>query len=115
MDRHSSYYLSILSGGSIMTTAEQTTIHSTVVIERHFAQSPERVFAAFATQSSKRRWYAEGDHEIKEFEMDFRVGGVERIHYRFKEGHPIAGQEILNENTFKDIEPNKRIIVASAM
>ena len=72
-------------------------VHSTFVVERTYPQSPERVFAAFAQPARKRRWYAEGDHEIQEFEMEFRVGGGEKFRYRFKQGHPLAGSEIANE------------------
>jgi len=96
-----------------MTTTEPTTIHDTFVVERNYPQSPERVFGAFAQPERKRRWYTEGDHELKEFAMDFRIGGNERLHYRFKEGHPIAGSEILNESDYHDIVPNQRIVVTS--
>lgn len=89
--------------------------HSTFVVERNYPQSPDRVFAAFAQPARKRRWYAEGDHEIKEYEMEFRVGGNERLHYRFKEGHPIAGSEINNESSYQDIVPDKRIVFTQKM
>lgn len=98
-----------------MTTTEPTTIHSTFVIERSYPQPPDRVYAAFAQPARKRRWYAEGDHEIQEFEMDFRVGGTERFRYRFKEGHPLAGQEIANESGYQDIAPEKRIVITQKM
>jgi uncharacterized protein YndB with AHSA1/START domain len=94
---------------------EPAVIHSTFVIERSYPQPPERVFASFAQPARKRRWYAEGDHEIQEFEMEFRVGGSERFRYRFKEGHPIAGSEIVNESTYQDIVPEKRIIATAKM
>lgn len=94
---------------------EQSIIHSTFVIERNYPQPPDRVFAAFAQPARKRRWYAEGDHEIKEFEMEFRVGGSERFRYKFKEGHPIAGSEINNESTYDVIAPEKRIVMTSKM
>ena len=83
---------------------ERSVIHSSFVVERSYPQPPERVFAAFAQPARKRRWYAEGDHEIQEFEMEFRVGGGERLRYRFKEGHPIA-----------DIAAESRILMTSKM
>ena len=98
-----------------MTAAQPTTIHDTFVVERNYPQTNDRVFAAFAELDRKRRWYAEGDHEIQEFEMDFRIGGSERLHYRFREGHPIAGSEIANESHYQDIVLNERIVVTSKM
>jgi uncharacterized protein YndB with AHSA1/START domain len=95
--------------------ADQTVVHSTFVIERNYPQPPERVFGAFAQPARKRRWYAEGDHEIQEFEMEFRVGGSERFSYRFKEGHPIAGSAIANESTYQDIVAEKRIVTTTRM
>jgi uncharacterized protein YndB with AHSA1/START domain len=98
-----------------MTATEPSILHNTFVLERNYPQPPERVYAAFAQPARKRRWYAEGDHEIQEFEMEFRVGGSERFRYRFKDGHPIAGSEIANESTYQDIVPEKRIVMASKM
>lgn len=95
--------------------AEPGTVHSTFVIERNYPQAPQRVYAAFAEPARKRRWYAEGDHEIQEFEMEFRVGGSERFRYRFKAGHPIAGSEIANESTYQEIVPEKHIVTTSKM
>jgi uncharacterized protein YndB with AHSA1/START domain len=98
-----------------MTSTELGTIHNSFVIERNFRQSPARVFSAFAQPALKRRWYAEGDHEIQEFHMDFRVGGSEEFRYRFKEGHPIAGSVITNESIYQDIAEEKRIVATSRM
>ncbi len=98
-----------------MTATEPTAIHNTFVIERNFPQSPARVFSAFAQPALKRRWYAEGDHEIKDFHMDFRAGGKEQFRYRFKDGHPIAGSEIANESVFQEIADEKRIVMTSRM
>ncbi len=94
---------------------ESSLVHSTFVLERNYPQPPERVYGAFSQPARKRRWYAEGDHEIQEFEMEFRVGGSERFRYRFKEGHPIAGSEITNESTYQDIGPERRIVMTSKM
>ena len=94
---------------------EPAAIHSTFVVERSYPQSPERVFASFAQPARKRRWYAEGDHEIQEYDLDFRTGGSERFRYRFKQGHPIAGSEIANESSYQDIVPEQRIVFTQKM
>ena len=100
----------------MVETTASNIIHSTFVIDRNYPQSPDRDFSpAFAQPARKRRWYAEGDHEIQEFEMEFRVGGAESFHYRFKEGHPIAGSEIANESTYQDITPDRRIVSTTRM
>lgn len=97
------------------TNSASSIVHNTFVAERNYPQPPDRVFAPFAQPARKRRWYAEGDHVIQEFEMEFRVGGSERYRYSFKPGHPIAGSEIANESTFHDIVPEKRIVMTSRM
>lgn len=74
------------------------------------------MFAAFADAAKKRRWFAESEsHEIEEFEMDFRVGGLERARYRFKEGTPFNGVALANEGSYQDIVPNRRVLTASTM
>lgn len=98
-----------------MTATESPVIHNTFVIERNFPQRPSRVFSAFAQPALKRRWYAEGDHEIQEFHMDFRLGGIERYRYCFREGHPIAGSEIANESIYQDIVEENRIVMTTRM
>jgi uncharacterized protein YndB with AHSA1/START domain len=95
--------------------ADQSPVHSTFVMERSYPQPLERVFAAFAQPNRKRRWDMEGDHEIQEFEMEFREEGSERLRYRFKEGHPIAGSEIKNQSTYQHIVPEKHFVMASKM
>ena len=95
--------------------SEPNLNHSTFVVERTYPQTPARVFASFAEAGRKRRWYAEGDHEIQEYDLDFRVGGGERFRYRFKPGHPIAGSEIDNEAVYQDIVPEQRIVLTQKM
>lgn len=93
-----------------------STIHSTFVVERIFPKPPARVFQAFADPAQKRRWFGEGDtHDLVSFEQDFRVGGFERMVYRFKAGTPIAGAEIRNELFYQDIVPDRRIVFAQLM
>jgi uncharacterized protein YndB with AHSA1/START domain len=98
-----------------MTATEQLAIHNTFVIERNFPQRLVRVFSFFSQPALKRRWYTEGDQEILDFHMDFRMGGIERFRYRFKQGHPIAGSEIANESVYQDVVDEKRIVLTSRM
>jgi uncharacterized protein YndB with AHSA1/START domain len=95
---------------------QQAVVHNTIVIDRAYPVSPERVFAAFADPAKKRRWFVEGEsHEIESYDMDFRVGGKEHYASRFKEGTPVAGLRLKSENIFRDIVPNRRIIFTSTM
>lgn len=99
-----------------MTATESNVIHNTFVLERNFPWRAARVFSGFSQPALKRRWYAEGgQHEIQEFQMDFRPGGVERFRYRFGEGHPIAGSVIANESIYQDIVEEKRIVMTNRM
>lgn len=95
---------------------EKSVIHSTFVIERSYAAAPERVFAAFADPAKKRRWYVEHETmEVEGYEIDFRIGGKERVRFRFKEGTPFPGTALSNDISYQDIVPDRRIVVAAAM
>lgn len=95
---------------------DQSVIHNTFVIERSFPKSAARVFAAFTDPAKKRRWFAEStSHTVEEFEMDFKIGGVERSRYRFNAGTPFPGVALTNEGSYQDIVPGRRIVLASTM
>ena len=90
---------------------ERTVVHSTFVIDRLYPTTPERVFAAFADKTKKRRWCVEGEgFTIEEFEMDFRVGGIERSRFRFE-----GGPAIVCDAMYQDIVPDKRIVFVYTM
>lgn len=94
------------------STMEKLSVtHSTFVIERSYPTTPERVFTAFADPAKKRRWFAESDgFTVREFEMDFRVGGSEYSRFHMQDGTPLA-----NDTSYHDIEPNRRIVFAYTM
>jgi uncharacterized protein YndB with AHSA1/START domain len=95
---------------------EPSVIHNTFVLDRSYPKPPQTVFAAFADAGKKRRWYAEGEgHELQQFDLDFRVGGTERLTYRLGAGTPVAGMTITNEGRYQDIVPERRIVTATTM
>ena len=98
---------------------ETPVVHSTFAIERDYPASPARVFAAFANPATKQRWFAEGKTlDVKDFTMDFRVGGRESTRFAFQggpEGAPPKGTEIRNDTTYQDIVPERRIVFAYTM
>jgi uncharacterized protein YndB with AHSA1/START domain len=95
---------------------EPSVTHSTFVIEHRYPWPPEILFAAFADTGKKRRWFAEGHStEVEHYAMDFRVGGKESAHSRFRPGTPFPGVALRNEITYQDIVPNQRIVTSSTM
>src|SRR6185312_3198259 len=94
---------------------EPSIIHSTFVIERHYPVAPERVYAAFVDPAQKRRWFVEGDHhDVEQYALDFRVGGRECAHFRFKDG-PVKGLTCINDTHYLDLVLNRRVVFASTM
>ena len=90
---------------------ERTVVRSKFVIERKYPTTPQRVFEAFADKAKKRRWCVEGEgFTIEEFEMDFRVGGVERSRFRFH-----GGPAIMCDAVYQDIVPDQRIVFVYTM
>jgi uncharacterized protein YndB with AHSA1/START domain len=91
---------------------ERSVTHATFVIERTYPASPARVFAAFASREAKMRWFAGPTEWISSepHELDFRVGGRERV-----SGGPKGGPRHTYDARFQDIVPNVRIITSYDM
>jgi uncharacterized protein YndB with AHSA1/START domain len=85
---------------------ERSVTHATFVIERTYAASPARVFAAFADPAIKKRWFADPDQAAPdEHELDFRVGGRE-----ISRGGPPDGPTYAFDARYQDIVPDQRIV-----
>lgn len=96
--------------------ANSRVIHSTFQLERKLKASPERVFAAFADEATKRRWFYEGGtHALEQHSLEFKVGGKERAQMKMGEGTPVAGKTLVNEGVYQDIVPARRIVMAYRM
>lgn len=96
--------------------AERPVTHSTFAIERHYPAPPEKVFAAFADKSVKRRWYTDSRVVVsEEFEMDFRIGGHDLARFRFSEQSPFPGVALSYHTTYLDIVPDRRLVYAYGM
>ena len=87
------------------------TAHDSFVLERTYAASPERVFAAWADPEKKRRWFAQGEGgTVLSYDADFREGGSERTRFRFGDG-----AEMRNDTHYHDIVANRRIVMSYSM
>lgn len=86
--------------------------HHTFVIERTFAAPPGRVFAAWAEPALKSQWFRGPPNEWTETarELDFRVGGRERMSGVWKDGKMSDFQ-----GSYYDIVPERRIVYGYEM
>ena len=90
---------------------ERSVTHATIVVERTYDAAPARVFAAWADPAVKVRWFAgPDDWEPGDYELDFQVGGRERIR-----GGPPGGPVHIYDAIYRDIVPDQRIILTYDM
>jgi uncharacterized protein YndB with AHSA1/START domain len=83
--------------------SKRSATHATFVIERTYDAPPARVFAAWAEESAKSRWFGPPDGS-GEHELDFRVGG--REHFAAKVGGSVHSYDAL----YEDIVADERIV-----
>ncbi len=95
---------------------EPSVTHSTFVIEHKYPYPPERLYSAFSDPEKKRRWFADSEERAAEqYEMDFRIGGLERVVYRMGASTPFPGVALTSVGTIQDIVPNHRVVLAQTM
>src|SRR5690348_6519591 len=84
----------------------RSVTHATFVLERIYPATAARVFAAWADPVAKARWFGGPDEwQSSPHELDFRVGGRERV-----SGGPPSGPVHTFDARYHDIVPNERII-----
>jgi uncharacterized protein YndB with AHSA1/START domain len=101
-----------------MTATDTATLtrnvsHGVFTIERTYpGVTPQRVFDAFASEKGKNGWFTAPNEnwEIVEREMDFRVGGRERL-----KGKWGSGMITEFDAAYWDIAPGERIVYAYSM
>lgn len=84
---------------------ERSTVHSTFVIERTYAASPERVFAAWSDRAAKARWFGPGEKHAESYSLDFREGGREHLSVPTPDGAVYSFDAV-----YADIVPAQRIV-----
>ncbi len=90
---------------------QPSVVHATFAIDRTYEAPPARVFTAWATAEAKARWFAgPGEWRAEIRELDFRIGGHERVRGVFPDGR----SSDFHSHYF-DIVPNRRIVYAYEM
>jgi uncharacterized protein YndB with AHSA1/START domain len=89
----------------------RNVVHGQFTISRNWKVAPERVFAAFADEAAKDKWFGglPGWEKLKK-SFDFREGGHEHLSGR----HP-NGTVSTFDCIYRDIVPNERIVYSYVM
>jgi len=85
--------------------SERSTVHSTFVIERTHAASPERVFAAWSDEAAKAQWFGPAEKHAESYSLDFREGGREHLSVPTPDGAVYSFDAV-----YADIVPAQRIV-----
>ena len=63
----------------------RSVVHANFTVTRHWKHAPARVFAAFADEGAKSKWFAPGVERLEK-SFDFREGGRETLRGRHDNG-----------------------------
>jgi uncharacterized protein YndB with AHSA1/START domain len=66
--------------------SDRSTNHATFAIERTYEAAPARVWRAWADPEEKLRWFGPRVLDKPDHELEFRVGGLERMTVRAPDG-----------------------------
>ncbi len=90
---------------------ERTAEHASFTIERTYDSSPAEVFQAWADPAAKEQWFVgPPDWKGTRRELDFRVGGRERLAGAFP-----GGRTTDYDARYWDIVPSERIVFTYGM
>jgi uncharacterized protein YndB with AHSA1/START domain len=90
---------------------KRSTVHDTFVIDRTFTFEREFVYAAWTSPAAKAKWFVgHSGWELQHREMEFRVGGRERVTGRRPDGIVSSF-----DARYYEIVPNERIVYAYEM
>ena len=79
----------------------RNVVHGSFTVTRNWKASPSHVFAAFATEEGKAKWFASGPGmQIQEKRFDFREGGHEIM-----QGKHASGMVSRFDCLYRDIVP----------
>jgi uncharacterized protein YndB with AHSA1/START domain len=88
-----------------------STVHDTFVIDRTFAFKRDFVYAVWTSAEAKSRWFVgPSGWELQLRELEFRVGGRERV-----KGRRPNGTTSLFDARYYEIVPNERIVYVYEM
>ncbi|NUP10650.1 MAG: ATPase [Polyangiaceae bacterium] len=91
--------------------SERSVSHGDFVIERVYDAPIRRVFSAWQKPEKKRRWFACHDEwVVTHYELDFRIGGIER-----SRTGPAGGTVHAFDARYHDIVDDLRIVYSYEM
>lgn len=94
-----------------MSMTKRSTVHDTFVIDRTFTFKREFVYAAWTSAEAKSRWFVGSPGwQLQLRELEFRVGGRERL-----KGRRPNGTTSLFDARYYEIVPNERIVYVYEM